>query len=114
MKNSVEARMQNCLERLGIPLKVVWTHETGNDKHGEIKSDFLFIYDRDQEEAWSTFLHEVYEFKFRQVKHPYYALVNSLIDAVQKLIYERKENFLAALPKIDKAIAEERRRPKLT
>lgn len=58
---------------------------------------------------WSTFQHEVYEFKFKQVTYTYCALVNGLIDGVQKLVYERKENSLAALPKISEVIAEERR-----
>jgi hypothetical protein len=104
-----QLKMQRILDRLDIPLKVAWCPDSRNDKHGEIKSDFLFIYDSDPEEAWSTFQHEVYEFKFKQVTCPYYALVNSLIDGVQKLVYERKENFLAALPKISEAFAEERK-----
>jgi len=102
--------MQRALVRLGIPLRVVWIPDKRNGKHGEIRSNTLFIYDNDAEEAWSTFQHEVYEFKFKQVTHPYYALVNSLIDVFQKLVYERKEDFLAALPRIDEVIAEERRK----
>ena len=103
-------KMQRVLERLDVPLKVVWEPEIGNGKHGEVKSGFLFIYDNDENEAWSTFEHEVYEYKFKEVTHPYYALVNSLIDSVQKLVYERKERFLESLPRINEAIVDEKRR----
>lgn len=107
-RESARAKMQRALDRLGLPLKVVWNPETSNGKHGQIESGFLFIYDDDEREAWCTFQHEVYEYKFKEVTQPYYALLNSLIDGVQKLVYQRKENFLESLPSVDKVIAEEK------
>ncbi|MCJ7762750.1 hypothetical protein MUP38_04760 [Candidatus Bathyarchaeota archaeon] len=79
---------------------------TNSEKHGEINSNCLFIYDRDECEAWLTFEHEVYEFKFKEVTYPYRTLVNSLIEAVEKLTYGRKEKFLEFLPQISKVVAE--------
>lgn len=101
-------RMQSCLDRLGIPLKVLWVPKVESSKHGEISSNFLFIYDKDENEAWLTFEHEVYEFKFKEVTYAYRVLINSLIDAVEKLTYERKERFLEFLPQISNAIAEKK------
>ena len=49
--------------------------------------------------------HEVYELKFKKVTFPYRILVNSLIEAVEKLAYERKEKFLESLPKVSEVIS---------
>lgn len=105
---NLESKMQNCLDRLGVPLKVLWIPKPNNDKHGEINSNCLFIYDRDEPEAWLTFEHEVYEFKFKEVTYAYRTLVNSLIEGFEKLTYERKERFLEFLPKIAEVTKEEK------
>ena len=105
---NLESKMQNCLERLGVPLKVLWIPKPNSDKHGEINSNILFIYDKDWREAWLTFEHEVYEWKFKEVTYPYRALVNSLIETVEKLAYERKEKFFELLPKVAEVIKEEK------
>jgi len=102
------SRMQRCLDRLGVPLKVMWVPKPNSEKHGEIDSNILFIYDKSEREAWLTFEHEVYEWKFKEVTFPYRTLVNSLIEAVEKLAYERKEKFLEFLPKIAEIIKEEK------
>ena len=105
-KVDLEVKMQNCLVKLGVPLKVLWIPKEDSVKHGEISSNCLLIYDRNEVEAWLTFEHEVYEFKFKEVTVPYRSLVNSLIETVEKLTYERKEKFLEFLPQISKIIAD--------
>lgn len=55
-----------------------------------------------------TFEHEVYEFKFKEVTYAYRTLVNSLIEGVEKLAYERQEKFLEFLPRISEVIAKEK------
>ena len=108
VKSELEAKMQKCIDRLGIPLKVLWIPKANSDKHGEINSGCLFIYDRDECEVWLTFEHEVYEFKFKEVTYAYRTLVNALIGTVEKLVYEKKEKFLEFLPKIAEVISEEK------
>ncbi len=109
-RTATVGRMQTCLDRLGIPLTVVWKPDCQSGKHGQIDSGSLFIYDNDEIEAWSTFEHEVYEYKFKEVTYPYYALLNSLIDGIQKLVYERKEKFLVTLPLIREVLESEKSR----
>ncbi len=106
-ENSVETKMQNCLDRLGLPHKVLWMPEASSARHGEIKSNCIIIYDLEEAEAWLTFEHEVYEYKFKEVTQPYRTLVNNLIEAVEKLVYERKEKFIEALPKVSEIIFQE-------
>jgi len=104
----VESRMQTCLDRLGVPLKVLWIPKANSAKHGEISSNCILIYDKSESEAWLTFQHEVYEFKFKEVTYPYRTLVNSLIETVEKLSYERKEKFIEFLPMISDVISSEK------
>lgn len=94
--------MQSCLDRLGIPLQVVWVPNGRVDTHGKIdlSSKILLIFDEKENEAWLTFEHEVYEYKFREVTGAYRTLINSLIEYIEKLVYERKEQFLEFIPKL--------------
>ena len=110
MTNDIAEHMQSCLDRLGIPLTVMWVPNGKADKHGAINlsSKTLLIFDENENEAWLTFEHEVYEFKFREVTSAYRTLINSLIDGVEKLVYERKEQFLESIPKVNEAIRKEK------
>jgi hypothetical protein len=102
----VELKMQHCLDRLGIPLCVVWGPKTDSNKHGEISSNCLLIYDQEEAEAWLTFQHEIYEYKLKEVTNVYRTLINSLIEGYEKLAYERKEQLLEFLPTVARIISE--------
>ena len=73
-------------------------------EHVQIRLILILIYDRNESEAWLTFEHEVYDCKFKEVTFPYRTLVNSLIETVEKLTYERKEKFIDSLPRISEII----------
>ena len=99
-------RMEKCLSRLGINLTVCWCPEPNKSVHGEIKHGVLLLYDEDEQDAWETFMHEVFEFRFQQVTQPYRLLVNSLIETIEKLTYSKKEEFLEFVPTLIKFIDE--------
>ena len=105
---SLEDRMQRVLDQLGIPLRVTWTPKDDGDRHGEIISGFLYVYDKNESEAWLTFEHELCEYKFKEVTYAYRTLVNCLIEGFEKLAYERKEKFLEFLPRIQEAVDEQK------
>jgi hypothetical protein len=92
--------MQDVLERLGIPLSVVWTPENNRSIHGEIRQGTIYIYDHQESEAFATFTHEVIEFKLREVTKVYRVLINNLIDGYEKLAYQQKEDFIEFIPKL--------------
>lgn len=102
-------KMQSCLNNLGISLTVVWTPDKTKKVHGEICDKILLIYDLSEEDAWQTFTHEVCEWKLQQVTRPYRLLVNELIGVVEKLTYQRKEEFFDFLPVVFETIKNERR-----
>ncbi len=59
--------MQETLDRLGIPLTVVWTPNPNMPVHCEIKSNVIYVYNEQQDDALATFMHEVIEFKLKDV-----------------------------------------------
>jgi len=106
MRPEVQLRMQQIIDHLKIPLKVVWIPNPENRKHGiiEVDSGTLFIFDVKEEDAWQTFIHEILEWKFKSVTRVYRTIINSLIEALEKVVYSRKEEFLEFLPELFKQV----------
>jgi hypothetical protein len=98
------AKMQKTLDRLNLPLRVVWTPRGIAAIHGEIKQGVIYIYDSNPKEAVETFEHEVYEYKFKEVTKIYRTMVNSLIEIIEKEIYARKEAFFDFLPLLQESM----------
>jgi hypothetical protein len=94
--------MQECVNRLGISLEIAWLPNPEKDKQGEIvlSSKTLFIYSPSESEAWQTLTHEIFEFKFKRVCENYRSIINSLIEALEKVAYQRKEEFLEFIPQV--------------
>jgi hypothetical protein len=94
--------MQDCLNRLGIPLEVCWTPNPEKDKQGEIMlaSKTLLIYSPSESEAWQTLTHEIFEFKLKGVTSHYRSVINGLIELIEKSCYKQKEEFLEFIPKV--------------
>jgi hypothetical protein len=94
--------MQRCLDRLSVPLMVVWTPDKNHEKHGliELTSRTLFLFDEKEEDAWETFTHESLEYRFKGVCETYRTIINSLIEVLEKVAYSRKEEFLEFIPRI--------------
>ena len=101
-RNSTIAQMQDCLNRLGIPLEVAWVPNPEKDKHGEIvlSSKTLFIYAVSEGEAWQTLIHEVLEFRLKSVLGHYRNVINGLIEIIEKSCYQQKEEFLEFIPRV--------------
>lgn len=99
-----QKKMQHCLASLGIPLTVSWTPDLSKNVHGELKGIKLFIYDENPQDAWSTFTHEVAEYRLQSVTRPYRLLINALIETFEKIEYAEKEQFVEFLPRIIQVI----------
>ena len=107
-RREVQQAMQQALDKLSIPLTVIWKPNPNHDKHGEIElsSRTMFLYDVDEQQAWETFQHELLEWKFKQVSKVYQTIVNALIEALEKVVYHNKEQFLNFIPQVLKTIEE--------
>lgn len=105
----IRQAMQQALDKLNIPLNVAWVPDPNrDDKHGEIElsSGILFLYDVDPQQVWDTFQHELLEWKFKRASKVYRTIINSLIGALETLVYQNKEQFLDSIPQILKTIEE--------
>ncbi len=92
--------MQRILDRLGIPLVVVWTPNPDKSVHGEIRENVLCVYDEHPDDVWATFMHEVIEFKLKRITRVYRSMINSLIEGYEKLAYQEKEEFIEFIPRL--------------
>jgi len=110
-KACLQAKMQRCLDRLGVPLKAVWAPKPDGASHGEIREGCLLIYDENEVDAWETLFHEIVEYQLKAVTQVYRTLVNQLIEGFEKLAYQQKEQFIEALPGILKTVEAERLSP---
>lgn len=104
MKTTVQ-QMQQITDKLGIPLHVSWVPKD-SDKHGELCDGQLLIYDQTESAVWSTFQHELLEFKFKDVVRGYRLIVNSLIEMIEKMTYAKKEEFLEFVPILVQTVKE--------
>jgi hypothetical protein len=102
----IQKQMQNCLDSLGINLMVQWFPDETKSVHGEIKGNMIFLYNREETQAWQTFGHELCEYKLQSVTRLYRLLVNTLIETIEKSIYTEKEQFIDFLPKMIETIRE--------
>ena len=98
----VIAQMQDCLNRLGVPLEVAWLPNPEKDKLGEIvlSAKTLFIYATSEGEAWQTLIHEILEFRLKGVLGHYRNVINGLIEIIEKSCYQQKEEFLEFIPRV--------------
>jgi hypothetical protein len=102
-RETTTKRMQEVLERLGIPLSIVWKPENNRSIHGEIKQGTIYIYDCQETDAFATFTHEIIEFKLKEVTKIYRVLINNLIEGYEKLAYQQKEEFIEFIPRLAEA-----------
>ncbi len=104
VESKLQARMQKALYQLNLPLQVLWLPNEKTIIHGEIKQQTIYIYDENENDALSTFEHEIYEYKFKEVTRLYRSMINSLVDVIDKETYARKEAFFDFLPVLEETI----------
>jgi hypothetical protein len=97
---ALEMRFRQVLDKLGVPLLVCWKPNDKSLKHGEIVGGTILIFDVDEDAAWDTLLHEIFEFKLKDVTLAYRTVINELLGIIEKLTYDRKERFLNSIPEI--------------
>lgn len=93
MKRDLEARMNLLLERLGIPLRAVWSPDADCNQHAKIDLDhgLIIIFDEEPSQAWISFMHEAIEFRLRPVLKVYRDLVNHLISIIEKSLMKGRK-----------------------
>ena len=99
----IQKRLEEELEwlkrtlRLGYELKVLWTPNSNKGLSGEIKGDFIYIYDEDEELALETLKHEFIDYAISKIVEPYKEVTNKLISLINEQVYYKKEKLVEAL-----------------
>lgn len=94
------------LERLkrilnaGYELKVKWIPRNNGNLCGEVKGNYIFIYDENIEDALMTLKHEVVDYAISKVIEPYMQVTNKLIALLNERAYQQKERLIENLIKL--------------
>lgn len=94
------------LERLkkvlshGHDLRVKWIPGGNGKLSGEVKGDWIFIYDEDIDTAVETLKHEILDYAISKVIEPYMLMTNKLIGLLNEMVYKRKENLVDSFAKL--------------
>ena len=100
---NLQKRLEEELERLkrvlrlGYELEVRWIPNGNSKLSGEVKGDFIYIYDRDEELALETLKHEFIDYAISKVIEPYKEVTNRLIALINENAYQRKEKLVESL-----------------
>jgi len=98
-----EERAKNALTHLGLgQWRVSWLPDPLKPIRGKAlsKIQVIYIYDEDEEAAWSTLIHEIVEIKLRSTLRPYRILVNKLIEGYQEITDGDKDRFIESLSEV--------------
>lgn len=61
---------------------------------GEVKGEFIYVYDESEETALKTLKHEFLDYAISQVIEPYKEVTNKLISLMNEEAYRRKERLI--------------------
>ena len=83
--------------KLGYELKVRWIPNINPRIYGEVKGDYIYVYNEDREVALETLKHEFLDCAISKVIEPYKEVTNKLIALINENAYRNKEKLLEVL-----------------
>lgn len=99
----LEEKLQSALEglkqrlNLGYELRVKWVPKGDSRLSGEVKGDYIYVYEETEKEALSTLRHEFLDYVISSVVEPYRQGTNKLIALINEEAYRRKERIVEKL-----------------
>ena len=80
---------------IGLNLRLLWVPREDTDRHGEVKSNTIIIYDQAEETALRTLRHEFFDHLIsEEIVDPLVKYLNLQKGLIDHLIYERKERIV--------------------
>lgn len=67
---------------------------------GEVRGDYIYVYDDDKEVALETLKHEFVDYAISKVIEPYKDVTNRLIAIINDIAYTRKEKLVEKLTQL--------------
>ena len=101
-----QQRLEQELERVkkilnrGHDLKVKWMPGSNRKFSGEVKGEYILIYDEDIGMALETLKHEVIDYTVSEVIEPYMQVTNKLMALLNERAYQRKERLVETLTRL--------------
>lgn len=105
-KYDLQKELETELERLkrilklGYELKVRWIPNNNSKISGEVRGDYIFVYDEDEQVALETLKHEFVDYTISKVVEPYKEVTNRLITLINEIAYARKERLVEMLTQL--------------
>lgn len=105
-KYDFQKELESELERLkkilkmGYKLKVKWIPNNNSKISGEVRGDYIHIYDEYRGVALETLKHEFMDYAISKVIEPYKEVTNRLIALVNDIAYTRKEKLVEILTQL--------------
>jgi len=96
-KLEVELERLKRILQMGYELKVRWIPNGSEKLSGEVRGDFILIYEEKEEVAIENLKHEFLDYAISQIIEPYREVTNSLISLINKNAYEKKEKLVEKL-----------------
>jgi hypothetical protein len=82
---------------IGPKLKLKHLPNKNTKLHGEVKGDYLLVYDEDEKSALATLRHEFLDYAISKTIEPYEKIANKLIELLNEEAYLKKERLVEAL-----------------
>ena len=96
----VELERLKKILKTGYELKVLWVPNNNSTKSGEVRGNYIYIYDEDGEVAVETLKHEFVDYAISKVVEPYKEVTNRLIALINEIAYTRKEKLVEVLAEL--------------
>jgi hypothetical protein len=101
-QKELEAELERLKKKLKLSyeLKVRWVPNNNSKIFGEVRDDYIYIYDENREVAFETLKHEFLDYAISKVIEPYKEVTNRLIAIINDDAYKRKEKVVQALSQL--------------
>jgi hypothetical protein len=86
--------------KLGYELKVRRVPNNNSKISGEVKGEYIYLYDQDKDVALETLKHEFVDYAISKVIEPYKEVTNRLIALINEEAYKKKERLIESLCQI--------------
>jgi len=103
LDTKLKRELNRLIHRLGLTelLEVKWLPGGKAELSGEVTDRTIYIYDKDPDRALKTLRHEVIEFYLvKQHEEDYVAMINSLMDAFNRIRRRKREELVERLSSI--------------
>ena len=101
-QKELEAELERLKQtlKLNYELKVMWAPNKNSKISGEVKGNYIHVYEEDREAALETLKHEFIDYAISHAIEPYKEVTNRLISLINEIAYMKKERLVEAFARL--------------